>query len=120
VLQAVQKRPPKGHFYYRTLEGKLISEEIEGLSGLGNTIADLDDYYSCASKRYFEYFTGHKINFEDITDANSKVLNNKEKRLRDYIISLGKKLHQSQKMRDIVKEIISSDFYKTFDYEIKY
>lgn len=117
------KRPPKGHLYFRTYEGKLISEQVEGLSGpqgLGEAIANLDDYYACASKRYFEFFTGHKVILEDITDPNATKLNDKQIRLRTFAIGMAKKLHQSQKVRDIIKDIIASDFYKSSDYDIQY
>jgi hypothetical protein len=117
------KRPPKGHLYFRTFTGSLVSEQVEGLDGaqgLGEAIANLDDYYVCASKRYFEFFTGHKVIIEDITDINSTKLNDKQLRLRNFTIGMGKKLRQTQKLRDVVKEIFGSDFYKNSDYEIKY
>lgn len=117
------KRPPKGHLYFRTFEGRLVSEQVEGLDGpqgLGEAIANLDDYYVCASKRYFEFFTGHKVIIEDITAPNATKLNDKQVRLRNFTIDMGKKLRQSQKVRDIIKQIIASDFYKSSDYEILY
>jgi hypothetical protein len=114
------KRPAKGHFYFRTHEGKLISQEVQGLSELGQVVSDTDDYYMCATKRYFEFFTGHKVYLDDSTDANARILNDKESKLRKFVVSLGKTLHQNQKIREIVKSIISSDYYKTSDYEINY
>jgi len=120
---AFYKRPPRGALYFRSHDGKLIHERIQGLKGqtsLGEAIAKTDDFYLCASKRYFEFLTGHKINIQDITDPSSIKYNAKEEKIYKYLLSLTTKLKSNQNVREIIKEIISSDVYKEADFDIKY
>ncbi len=58
-------RPPKGVLFYRDATGALINLPVNDLADLGDTMARLPDFYLCAAKRYYAYFTGVDVAIED-------------------------------------------------------
>jgi hypothetical protein len=101
------RRPPNGKFMTRDYAGHLISEDVQGVEQLGQAIATVDDYYICAASRYFKFFTNFEASLLDVPNASPG-----EIRARNYVISLGLQLKQSQNLRTTIQDIISSDFFK--------
>lgn len=107
------KRPNRGVLYYRGADGGLVNKAVNGLNELGSALAEEDDLYICAAKRYFRFFTGIDVNVSDISDPlNTIQLNSSEKSVRDLVIRLGKSLKGHQDLKQLVREIISLPLYK--------
>lgn len=113
---------PSGKLFYRSYTGALIDKPVVGIHGLGLAISETDDLYTCAAKRYFEYFTGMDVPLFDRTDPNNANLNKKmigevlEARL--FIEKLGQSLKVHQSLPQLVKEIMRSDYYRQVNLRI--
>lgn len=110
-------RPPNGVLFYRSYDGSLVNVNVTGIADLGAKIANEDDFYICAAKRYFHYFTGISAETGDIQDPNfDRSLSSSDKAVRDLVIELGKKLRISQNPRALIEEIMKLPQYKLSDY----
>lgn len=107
---------PTGKLFYRSYTGELVNKSVVGVQGLGVAMSQTDDFYACAAKRYFEFFTGMDVPLFDRTDPNNAQLNKKlvgenlEARL--FVEKLGQSLKSHQSLKQLIKEIIRSDYYK--------
>ncbi|MDG0815400.1 hypothetical protein [Bdellovibrio svalbardensis] len=115
------RQTPTGKLYFRSFaSGQLVNRDVLRISGLGAAIAEQDDYYQCAAKRYFEYFTGIQVSLYDRTDPKNANLNKQlsEKSVADrrYIEELGAELRQTQSVRGIIKKIMNSEYYHAANY----
>ncbi|MGE3681533.1 MAG: hypothetical protein AB7G93_07375 [Bdellovibrionales bacterium] len=107
------KRPPEGVLYYRSYNGQLVHRKVLGVSGAANAIADNEDYYVCAAKRYYEFFTGIKADLRDIGDPLEPIFLNKEQLdARKTVVDLGLNLKQHQSLKSLVRQILSSANYR--------
>lgn len=83
-------------------------------------MTETKDYYYCAAKRYFEFFTGIDVALYDQTNpANAEVnrrLSDENKEDRKFVEALGDKLESSQSVREIVKDIMGSKYYRSVNY----
>ncbi len=115
------RQTPTGKLRYRAFSsGQLVDQDVVRVSGLGTAISEQEDYYQCAAKRYFEYFTGIRVSLYDRTDPKNAELN---KQLstesvadRKFIEELGAELHQNQSVKSIIKKIMNSDYYRAANY----
>jgi hypothetical protein len=105
------RSPASGRLKYRSYDGKLISEEVSDLEDLGMAIAEQDDLYACAAKRYFNFLTGITADLSDSGDMNSPKLGLGETLAREKVIELGLQLKQHQSLRTLLKTIISSETF---------
>lgn len=111
-------RPPTGIFYFRNYLGELKNiQSIGSLAQLGTVIADQPDFYICAAKRYYEYFTGIATDIGDLGDATHRTLSNVEKKHRDEVINLGLALKSHQSLRKLIESIIRLPQYRKSDYQ---
>lgn len=115
------RQTPTGKLYYRSFaSGQLVNRDVSRISGLGSAIADQDDYYQCAAKRYFEFFTGIRVSLYDRTDPRNATLNKQlsEKSIADrkFVEELGSELKQNQSVRSMLKKIMNSDYYHAANY----
>jgi len=110
------KQAPKGAFLIRDMNGNLIQRDIYGLDampsesslpGLSDVVTDTDDYYVCAAKRYFKYFTDYDASLMDVPNSSPR-----EVQARDFVVSEGRALKQHQNLQYLIRQIISSSFYK--------
>lgn len=115
------KQTPRGRVFFRSINGQLIDQQVEGLGEMGEVLSATDDLYQCAAKRYFQYFTGHDVKLYDRGDPRYATytlsLKNQDLEKRKFIQSLGKELKSHQNARTIIKKIISSPYYKDEHYE---
>lgn len=111
---------PYGRLYFRSYNGKLVNEEVLGVSGLGLALAKTDDLYVCAAKRYFKEFTGINVSLYDMGDASNsglnRQLNAKDFEYRKFVETIGLKFKQHQNVRTLIKDIISSKYYRKSDF----
>lgn len=105
------KRPPNGRLLYRTTKGDLIDKKVDGLDELGDALADNDDLYTCAAKRYVRFFTGVDVPMFDPGDINAPSVSDGQKAYVKYIQDLGSDLKKTGNSKDLIKAIISSDMY---------
>jgi hypothetical protein len=109
-------RPPVGKLYFRTYQGELVDQKISGVQELGEALANLDDLYICAAKRYFEFMTGIEVKIFDFSSENSKTPPAKLLAYRNFVVSLGHSLKKTQSLKLLVQDILASPFYSQSDY----
>jgi hypothetical protein len=103
------RRPPDFSLKYRSFDGKLIELPGTGIAALGQALAQGDDLYVCAAKRYFHFLTGIETDMRDDSDPlNPLNLSPSEVKYRNRVIELGKQLKQDQSVREMFKRIIGS------------
>lgn len=105
------RRPAEGRLFYRSYDGSLVKEEIEGLEELGQAISQTNDLYVCAAKRYYRFLTGINVSLADIGDINTPVFTSGEKFQRNKVINYGLELKQHQSIRTLIKRIIESESF---------
>lgn len=115
-----QRQTPIGVFYTRLFSGQLVNQPLNGISDLGAAIAATDDYYQCAAKRYFEFLTGIQVPLYDRTNpANAdlnKALNSDAIADRKFVESLAEELKKNQSIKELIKNIFASDYYKNSNF----
>jgi len=111
------RRPTKGVFYFRSYDGKLFSNNLTNMSSLSDAIATTDDVYICFAKKMFKHFTGIDVKMFDAGDSVNaeymSTLTPTDWAYRNFVIKAGLNLKQHQKPKNLIKEIISSPFYKS-------
>jgi hypothetical protein len=101
-------RPPEGALRYRSYDGSLVNQSVTGINALGNAIAQSNDFYVCAAKKYYKYLTGITANLSDPGALGAPVLTPGEKLHRDKVIQLGLELKTEQEIRKLIQKIIAS------------
>jgi hypothetical protein len=113
---------PNGKVFFRTFNGVLIDTPVSSIQQIGETLSATDDFYQCAAKRYFLYFTGIDVQLFDRGDPRNSTLveatPTSALKQRQFIEHLGHDLKTSQSLRGLMKEIISSDYYRDSDYHV--
>ena len=102
------RRPADARLFYRSYNGDLVDESVTGLQSLGETIAQTNDFYVCAAKRYYQFLTGIEVTLADEGDVNTPVFKEGELNQRNKVIQLGMKLKEHQSIEKLIEEIISS------------
>ena len=105
-------------FYYRQYNGNKIDRNFPNLDSFGAYLASINDPYVCAAKRYYQYFTGHNANIEDLETgtATAKVLSAKEAYHRSRVIQLGEQFAQSKNIKALIESILREDLFKDSGY----
>lgn len=120
-----RKRQPSGRFFFQPHDkSQLKNVEIESTEDLGQAIRSTEDFYICAAKRYYQYFTGIDVSLEPTTDAD---LDNPSKTpadiafYRKQVISLGRRLKNTvfeKKPIKLIEAIIDSPEYGVKDFKL--
>lgn len=105
-------RAPWGRLYYRSYDGTLVNQEVNGIPALGAAIAQQKDLYVCAASRYFQFFTGVQVDLRDEGDPSQPALSAGERAYRQIVVNLGTRLQQSRSLRTLVQEILNSPTYR--------
>ncbi|MEM6531038.1 MAG: hypothetical protein AAF654_00375 [Myxococcota bacterium] len=105
-----------GVLMFRSTSGALVRRNVSSLEEIGTILSEQPDFYECAARRYFEHFTGIRIDFFDPGDpANFPTLNQESfetKTTRALLRSLANDLSEHQSTRVLLKAIIRTDFYR--------
>ncbi len=108
---------PDGKLYFRSINGQIVDVPLNSLENLGQALTNTADYYACAAKRYFEYFTKNKVDLYDPYDPSNSILNEglteKEREMREFVFSLGQELHSGGNLKKLVRRILESDYYSS-------
>ena len=101
--------------YDGTLYSQTISatNDVDGLTQLGQAIANTNDLYTCAASRYFEFFTGITVSLQDVGDPRFVPLTQDDLEYRSIVHQLGISLKTHQNLQQLIREIISLPLYKT-------
>lgn len=107
---------PKGKLFTRLFNGELLDRSVDSIDSLGTVITQTQDFYSCAAKRYFEFFTGIKVPLYDKKDPRYSEMNRNltedHIKNRQFVETLGFELQQDQSLKNLVRRIMTSDYYK--------
>lgn len=113
-----RKRPSLGRFLFRTHNNKLINKPIANLDQLGQVIANTEDFYICAAKRYYHYFTGINVDISPLSGA----LAPDQRFYRARVIDLGRKLKSADAFNKDSLKLIEAIFalpeYKRADFRL--
>lgn len=114
---------PQGKLYFRSMTGELVNRPVNNVAELGQAMAETQDLYYCAAKRYFEYFTGISVSMYDRTNPANAALNaslsNEAVADRKFVESLGDELRSTQSVRTMMKKIMNSNYYRATNFRAK-
>ena len=108
-------RPADGKLYFRSYDGSLIQSVVKGLPSMAEAMANTPDLYTCAAKRYFQYFTGIGANLEEEGVFISGRPSMADRSYRDQVIQigLGLKNDPQQSVKHIISQILRSPIYRS-------
>ncbi len=119
-VEGFHTQTPTGRLFFRSATGKLVDRNLNSIADLGTAISETEDYYMCAAKRYYAFFTGKEISLYDRTNpANAelnKALTKSAIKDRLFIENLAKNLKNDQSIKNMIKAIFSSDEYAKKDF----
>lgn len=102
---------PEGRLHYRELITKKRRDlKFNSLAQLGEQISTGMDLYTCAAKRYYQFFTGVDVNLHE------KATKPLDKLHQDAVIQMGKDLKSGQKIRNLIYQIFSSEAFQAPNY----
>lgn len=106
-------KPIDGKIYYRSLKDtkasvKPTSMNVSSIADLGAKLSDPAtnmgyDFYACTAKRYYEYFTGVKVEMRPNAQENSVMTYH-----RSLVLNLANSLKSNGNMQTLVENIIKS------------
>lgn len=104
-------QPPRGRLHYRELVTRTRrSVNFGSLSELGINLSTGQDLYTCAAKRYYQYFTGVNV------DLTARATQSLEKYHQDQVLALGSLLKDKQSVRSLLHSIFKSEAFKSSHY----
>ncbi|MFN7685223.1 MAG: hypothetical protein ACK5QT_07415, partial [Oligoflexia bacterium] len=56
---------PNGSLVFRDLEGQLIQQPVQGVTGLAEALVARPDFYACVASRYYQFLTGTQVQLFD-------------------------------------------------------
>lgn len=112
-------RPADGHLRLRDMHGNFHNvpltstpaEPQKAFSELGQYLAGMDDTYACLASKYFDWFTGHKVELHDPGELNSSALDAAQRQHLAYIKKLGAELKGHQNLKQTFLDIIASPYF---------
>ena len=89
----------------------VVKIPVTGLDELGAAVSQQREFYYCAAKRYYQFFTGISVSLAGPeTDPVAK-------RHQNTVIALGEGLKKNQSLRTLFQAIFNSDSFKTRNYK---
>lgn len=115
---------PTGTLRYRTHRGTApVKMNFSSLEQLGGGLAASPDFYECAAKRYYKFFTGIDV---PLTALGAKPASSAAEALRlkytidaehqQAVLKLATELKANKSLRSLVAAIIGSTVFKTRNY----
>lgn len=119
-VENFHRQTPEGRLYFRSFNGELIDRSVTGIGELGAAMTETEDYYQCAAKRYFEYFTGISVHLYDRQDPSNVEYNRRltstDIKARGFIERIASEFQQHRSVQRLMMEIIGSDYYSDSAY----
>lgn len=97
-------RNPRGKLLFKSHIGTITDIEINSLAGLGQEIANSTDFYLCIVSRYYEYFTGNRVDLFDTSNSNIGF---------KTVEKIASNLRSHQNLKKTLIEIMSLPEYKS-------
>ena len=113
------KEPSYGRFFYRTYNDVLVNVEVNSLEQLGAQISSLDDYYICAAKRYYQYFTGIDVDLSPMNPTALAGLPPDKRFYRSRVVNLGLQLKANRNPLALVQSIFALPEYSKTDLDLR-
>jgi hypothetical protein len=108
-----------GALLFRGYDGSLHQAKVTQIASVGEYLAQTDDFHVCAASRYFQHFTGFKVDLYDPGDpqyAQQFSQMTRDARLRrQFVIDLGLELKATNSAASVITRILQSDFYRYSD-----
>jgi hypothetical protein len=103
---------PNGRLHYRELISGAVERDLSftSIKQLGAMLASENDFYTCAAKRYYQFFTGVDV---DLSQPAKATL---DKYHQGQVVALAKVLHTKQSVRELLKAIFASDTFKSSNF----
>jgi hypothetical protein len=109
-------QPPTGQLRYRELlTGALVEHNVTNIADAANKIAAGKDFYTCAAKRYYKFFTGIDVPLRPLDPASATF--ELDKVHQNKIVELANVLKNTQSVRTLFAEIFKSPAFKSSDYK---
>jgi len=107
-------RTPRVHFYFRSaVDSRLHDQQFDNLDQLANYIVNnVEDYYTCAAKRYYRFLTGIDVPLFDQGDLSSQPISSPE--MRKYhgeVLRLGREFKNHNNTMRLLQDIIGTETY---------
>jgi len=119
-ISGFQNTVPAGRLMFRSYDGTFYDEPISNVADLGARLANKSDFYVCAAKRYYEYFTGISVDLGDLGDPTyGKQLTTEAMTQRNRVINLGVQLMGHQDTRQLIQDILNLPDYRDSAYAIQ-
>lgn len=118
-------QPPRGKLYYREHQAsKPTLKNVSSIEGLGAGIAESLDFYRCASKRYYRYFTGVDVTLGVISPPTpggtnyerAKAKYDLDLKHQQFVMNAAKNLKNHQSLRTLISEILNTPTFKSRDF----
>ncbi len=115
--QAFALQQPQGRLTYRShLTSNKTDLAVTSIADIGLKISESNDFYLCAAKRYYQFFTGVNVALSALNEKSSTY--QIDKLHQDFVVSLGETLKQTQSVRSTFSKIFKSDIFKDRNYLI--
>ena len=108
---AFHLRQPLGRLYYRTTKGDLINRKVSNINELGEALAENDDLYICAAKRYVKFLTGVDVPMFDPGDINAPDVSEAQTAYIEFVKAMGSELKTNGDPQVIIGKILESDSF---------
>jgi hypothetical protein len=105
------KRPTNGMLHFRSYTGDLVKAQTANMSELGDAIADTNDYYACAVKRYLHFMTGVNVRLTDLGDFGAVQPTESEAEYRQFVHQTALEFKEHQNPQEVIAKILQSNFY---------
>jgi len=106
-------RPPKGELFFNNWRNLPVRVPVQGLAQLGQAISEQDDFYLCAAKRYYRFFTGVDVNIRAV-EANMRPL--EREHFRNVVKAGLEVLKSTQSTERMIEFIFSTPAFKYSDF----
>jgi hypothetical protein len=109
---------PTGELNYRDHTGALVSQPVSSNIDLGQKLAQSNDFYRCVAKRYYEFFTGFKVNLS-VANIIPETDTPTAKYHRKQVYDMGARLKTSQNLNKLIQEILASNAFTYRNYHVE-
>lgn len=109
---------PTGELNYRDHTGALVTQPVSSSIDLGQKLAQSGDFYRCVAKRYYEFFTGFKVNLS-VANIVPESDTDTAKYHRKQVYDMAARLKTSQSLNKLIQEILASNAFTYRNYHVE-
>jgi hypothetical protein len=113
VTENYSSQPTNGVLYFRNYKGNLVNQTVTSIKDLGAKITNQDDFFICAAKRYYQYFTGVDVDVFNPQDSRFRNKGTDMQKHQQNVVKLGLDLKKHQSLKTLIKDILNLPVYKS-------